>query len=380
MYALLVLLVSAQTVRSTLTCNGLVDLCDLRINQATFPGTHNSGSGFDGVMKYWSGGHVSSCFYRNQGQSFTGQLDFGIRYFDIDTCYGNGKALNCHCPGSGKNCAYAGSVRKALLQIDSWMKTHPSEVVVIHFNRDAQIGYRQNIAQDILSILLDLWDPASSTGLAMSTYYHTNNQWPKLREAMQSKQRIFIFMDNNLGQHISNHDWLHSSNSFIRSTWATQGVSSSCSGITSSAKSKCATNRYTFIELSAFASYGLCTWDMATLCSKWLGEAQSECYKLRSAYGLTVNFLTVDWATDYYSGGESVVNKAKFMNQKNIQQYLQKSIFFPELTGCAYHAGWFYNYCWKYCAEYGWCWVNKYCGQDSTICQKSDFPCYSSCG
>ena len=97
-------------------CNGLSDLCDLRIDQATFPGSHNSGSGFDGILKYWSGILALSCFYRNQDKSFSEQLEFGIRYFDVDTCYGKNQVLNCHCSGES-SCAYTSSMKKVLFHI-----------------------------------------------------------------------------------------------------------------------------------------------------------------------------------------------------------------------------------------------------------------------
>lgn len=297
-------------------CNGLTDLCNLRIDQVTFPGSHNAGSGFDGLLHYWSGGPVSSCFYRNHGKSFKGQLEFGIRYFDIDTCYGSNKALNCHCGGGA--CAYAGSIKKGLKQIDTWMKSNPNEVIVIHFNRDAQENYRKKIAEDLVSVLWELWQPNGANKLAMSTYYKENREWPTLKMAISSNQRIFVFMDNNLSQHITRpYDWFVRSNNVIKSTWESHGVTSSCSGIVTSARKKCDTNS-DFIEVAAFASRGLCTWDMARLCSKWLGEAQDVCYGKREPHGKTVNFLAVDWV-DY---GESVVNKAKFMNQINIRKYL----------------------------------------------------------
>ena len=60
-------------------CNGLAGLCKLKLDQVTLAGTHNSGAGFDGVLKYGSGVAALSCFYRNQGASITGQLDLGIR-------------------------------------------------------------------------------------------------------------------------------------------------------------------------------------------------------------------------------------------------------------------------------------------------------------
>ncbi len=155
------------------------------------------------------------------------------------------------------------------------------------------------------------------------TYYW---KWPTLANAIRINQRIFVFMENNLSQHISwRHKWLVRSNRFIASTWDSNPVTAtSCSGITTNAKKKCRRHA-DFIELSAFGSYGLCTWDMATICSRWLGEAQNECYNLRKTMGKTVNFLLVDWI-DYYHGQESVINKAKFMNQENVRKYLGKNV------------------------------------------------------
>ena len=367
--------------RAIMKCNGLEDLCDLRLDQITLPGSHNAGSGFDGKLYYWSGAIAASCSYRNHGKSFSQQLEFGIRYFDIDTCYGKTEAMNCHC-NNGKDCAYAGSIEKGLSEINKWMNSHPYEIAVVHFNRDVQNYKVSDIYKSIAASLLKFWKPNTSGKLAMSTYYKNNNfQWPVVKDAISSNQRIFVFMDNKLYQYSLNvhREWLVKSNYLIASTWDTNPVSSSCSGITTNAEKKCSTTA-TFIDLSAFGSYGLCTWDMATICSKWLGEADEACYKLRVKNNKAVNFLLVDWL-DYHKGGESVVNKAKFMNQKNIKKYLGKSIFFPELTGCSYHPGWLRNYCWKYCSEYGWCWINKYCGSDASVCQQQDYPCYSaSCG
>lgn len=374
-FALAVAIVKFTT---AINCNGLSELCDLRIDQATFPGSHNSGAGFDGLLKYGSGILAASCFYRNQDKSFSGQLEFGIRYFDVDTCYRHNKVVNCHCSGSG-DCAYTGSMEKGLSQIDRWMNSHPNEVIIIHFNNNAQNVYRDKIANSLEKVLLKLWKPNSSGTLAMNTHYRTNNwKWPTLGDAIRQNQRIFVFMDNNLSQHIYRlHHWFVRSNGIIGSTWDTNSVSSSCSGITTNAKKKCSRSS-DFTDLSAFGSYGLCTWDMATVCSKWLGEAEEECYRLRERKGKTVNFLLVDWI-DYYHGKESVINKAKFMNQKNVKKYLGKSIFFPELAGCSYHSGWEGKYCYKYCAKYGRCWVNQYCGDNADVCKKKDYQCHSSC-
>ena len=134
-----------KPVKSTTKCN---DLCDLKLDQVTFVGSHNAGSGFDGVLHYWSGGAVSSCFYRNHGLSFDKQLDFGVRFFDVDTCWDskNNEAINCHCPGTeGKNCAYAGSMKKGLKQIKSWLDKNANDVIIIHFNHNSQKLSKANI-------------------------------------------------------------------------------------------------------------------------------------------------------------------------------------------------------------------------------------------
>ena len=175
------------------------------------------------------------------------------------------------------------------------------------------------------------------------------------------------------------HVWSHQSNAYIASSWGSVWFTRKCDGIVKYAKSKCTSTR-NFMELSAFGTAGLCIWDMAKKCSKWYGEAQEACLDKRvNNGGRTINFLSVNWIK-YYRPEESVVNKAKFMNQKNIKRYLNRDIFFPELAGCSYHPGWFYHYCWTYCPEYGWCWVNTYCGKDHGICKRSEIFCYGSCG
>ena len=187
------------------------------------PGSHNSGSGFDGELYYWSGIACSSCFYRNQGKSFSEQLEFGIRYFDIDTCYRNNEAMNCHCPGggkSGKDCGYAGSIKKGLLQIDRWMKAHTNEVIMINFGRDVQGGFQKKIAENIQETLLKLWGPTKS-GLKMSDHYRQNwQQWPTLKDAISSNKRIFILMHSSLKMHLDSwsHKWLVMSNHLVTST------------------------------------------------------------------------------------------------------------------------------------------------------------------
>ena len=115
--SLMVFLPIFQSISSDqLKCNGMKDLCKLRLNQVTFPGTHNTGAGFDGIMQYHSllGKFPASSFwYRSQQHSIYNQLKMGIRYFDIDTCWENNGskfppkgAWSCHAG------AYGGPIAK----------------------------------------------------------------------------------------------------------------------------------------------------------------------------------------------------------------------------------------------------------------------------
>ena len=63
------------------TCNGNESFCNLKFNEFTFPGTHNSGTGMKRTV--W----VADCHYKNQDLDMTEMLDFGIRFFDFDTKY-----------------------------------------------------------------------------------------------------------------------------------------------------------------------------------------------------------------------------------------------------------------------------------------------------
>lgn len=70
-------------------CNGRVGFCNIKINQFTFPGAHNSGTGQKDDPNL-------PCFYKNQDMNVREQLDFGIRFLDLDVIYsqsGNCKGL-----------------------------------------------------------------------------------------------------------------------------------------------------------------------------------------------------------------------------------------------------------------------------------------------
>lgn len=166
---------------------------------------------------------------------------------------------------------------KAFDQIDSYMKCHKNEVIILHFNRDA-IGDRATIAKGLVVELEKCWNPNKANNqLKMNTY---SSRWPTLRQAIETNQRIFIFMGNNLAQYVSK-SYIYNRNKFMRSTWedgiiVTNVSGIGCDGIIDPARRKCDDyGDQSIIELAAYGSIyigldldlNFCVSDMAKLCS-----------------------------------------------------------------------------------------------------------------
>ena len=327
-----IIIITAGATVTPIKCNGMEGLCNLRIDQVTFPGAHNAGAGFNGKLNYASGFPAfPQCVYRNVYKNFYTMLNHGIRFFDIDTCLLGDKVQSCHKD------AYGGPLSKAFDQIDNYMKCHKNEVIILHFNRDA-IGDRATIAKRLVVELEKRWNPNKANNkLKMST--GTFSRWPTLRQAIETNQRIFIFMDNNLAQYVSK-SYIYNRNDFMRSTWEDQIIVTNvpgigCDGIIDPARRKCDDyGDQSIIELAAYGStyiglgslgldLNFCVADMAKLCSLSLKKAADECYKQRAKpeHDKTVNILLVDYPVSKYYPKQSVVDIAKILNERNIKRF-----------------------------------------------------------
>lgn len=312
---LLVLYAAITGINGAMKCNGMEELCDLRIDQITFPGSHNAGSDSE------VGG---PCLWRNQDYIMIQQFMLGIRFFDIDTCWDDNTVKNCHCSPChhGTTMYYTLSTLNLITYYESILPSlFQNTVLILHFNGDAAKDdepAKKKIGETLAAMLTMLWDPEGGGPLTMSTYYNENGEWPTLRQAINSKQRIFIFMENGPAKYIEPAPkWLHESNDIIRSSWK-DGVyvgPSGCEGIIPGAEERCDSNAQ-LMELAAFGASGLCIWDMARKCDDddAVGAAIDVCYSKRQKYKKTVNFLTMDYAVD-----SGVVSRAHAINLKNIQ-------------------------------------------------------------
>ncbi|XP_057314321.1 uncharacterized protein LOC130655570 [Hydractinia symbiolongicarpus] len=301
-------------------CNGFEELCDLNIMQVTLAGTHNSGAGFDSHLNYHSFlGKIKavSCWYRNQDKSFYGQLDLGIRYFDIDSCledyYDPKGAWICHAD------AYAGSIKKMISQIDRWMNEdgHEEEVIVIHFNRDFASEDSDKTAKDIIRQLEGTWIHSDSSKVAIQP-----SKYAKLGSAVNQNKRIYIIMHNDLLKH--NHKNWAIPHWKVGYTWTSMTFinSNGCHNLVKSmGKDRCTREASrNFVRYDLYLSSGLCTWDMASHCNQHIQEGLNRCFSGTKTKHKTVNFIVVDYAD------KRVIEGARKQNIKNIKMYLGKDV------------------------------------------------------
>ncbi|KAK3752825.1 hypothetical protein QZH41_016352 [Actinostola sp. cb2023] len=328
---------------STMKCNGMEGLCDLRLNEVTLPGTHNSGSGFNGHLFHWGGGRAISRLWRNQQWDFTRQLDYGIRYFDIDTCYVDKDydkwwtkgAWICHM-GIG-TAAYAGPVKKMLKQINDWMNKpeHANEVIIIKFGRDVEVDYKpEEIYKSILGNLKQMgWKPTAQTKqakqLTANDIFSENFTWPTLREAIETNQRVFLFFSEKLLKFKEDPEfpeipWVLTAEWEIKITWPELlKFTASCKEIVPKLVEKCEKFVYSrgLLELDVFgSSVTRSTWTMQAHCDKYMQKSMDKCFAVRKTKGRTVNAVLADWV-DISKSPNTVLDVARKQNERNIAMY-----------------------------------------------------------
>lgn len=185
---------SHERLEASKECNGHVELCDRRIDEVVFAGSHNSMSstdlGWDLAM---------------QTGDMVNQLDFGVRALLIDALYWDTPgdpdilegasnaaieaALSDEEPRPGTwlchvFCALgATELTSGLTEIALWMDTHPREVLLI-------------IVQDEVTEQ-DLEAAFVGSGLRDLAYIHEpGTSYPTLGELIEADTRILVYGEN----------------------------------------------------------------------------------------------------------------------------------------------------------------------------------------
>ena len=314
----------------TTACNNLSELCELRFNQVSFVGTHNSGSGFDGRLRRCDGEMVDSCIWRNQDLNITAQLNLGVRFLEIDLCllqedcnstvYGDtGNSSLFTCYARHNVFSYAGPVARLFQQVNDWMICNPQEVIGLYFPNEVPDGQKTEIISELKIILERMWfhsnkNTSGDSSVYMSTHYNTQGEWPTLSQAILSNERIFVFIDSNLtsGEHTSGMLWNHPS---IFSTYIKPNQDNNeCNDRLLDLADRCNTTEDILIE--AGVTLGICIFTGQDNCNVILPNATLKCYNRR--IGKTVNVVAVDFPE---LGTSTVFDIVALLNRNNIDMY-----------------------------------------------------------
>ena len=325
---------------------GRSDLCVLRYDQITWPGTHNSGSGFNGDLMFPSGGAPApACFYRNQDMNYTAQLEFGIRWFDIDLCYVTEEEATPSVPAGLWTChsnAYAGMVEDILKQIDDWMNVETNiinyyDVVSLHFNGDYDRSRSQPIAEALNQLLLEYWPPqsiiprkkrgAGRVPLSMNNELNFTGEWPAIYRAQGRNERVFVFLHESL--QLGNQTWAHDT---IPSESPSEVVKDSCDGLIDFTRGAC--NVCTDLwGVDAIGSLGNCISETAEICNTVTLNVSRACFDLRMEYGKTLNVIEVDFPARAPEN-LSVVQVADMLNTINFNFFNGPPQLIPQPADC----------------------------------------------
>ena len=319
---------------TALRCNGHQDFCELRFDQVTFPGSHSSGSGFNGELRNCEGIVGSQCLFRNHLLSITGQLDLGVRFLNLDVCH---LSINCSdeaygdlstsrlvsCQGGDdmlfQGFKYGGRVIDIFNQVEDWMRNNTEEVIGLHFTRNTPSDERDEVFSGLVQLLDLMWgEQSSSTGL--NSFYTTNNLWPTLKQAVESNQRIFVFFDEEL---IVNgtimRSWINPPPS---STFQESPFNPSCMnpGILDHA-SRCDTTND--IVIAAGYTVAVCITNAQAACNYILLDAMEMCFSIRREENRTVNVILVDYP-EMTTNNVSVFSVAMVLNEMNVRNILNE--------------------------------------------------------
>eukprot|EP00550_Attheya_septentrionalis_P007457 CAMPEP_0198295902 /NCGR_PEP_ID=MMETSP1449-20131203/30185_1 /TAXON_ID=420275 /ORGANISM="Attheya septentrionalis, Strain CCMP2084" /LENGTH=375 /DNA_ID=CAMNT_0043996337 /DNA_START=111 /DNA_END=1238 /DNA_ORIENTATION=+ len=156
-------------------CNGLDNICDLRVNEIMLATVHNAMS--HGQEKFL--GQVLNNNYRPLEDA----LEAGFRGLTLDLCICNGIFQFCHGTCSGSRDA-----EEVLSSIEQFLRTNPSEVLMLIFQ----------INSNVLTgspTLTDLETAVQKVGLGDYIYAHPNvdTEWPTLGTLVENNNRLLIF-------------------------------------------------------------------------------------------------------------------------------------------------------------------------------------------
>ena len=330
------MLIAAQ-----LRCNGRQEYCELGFNQFTFPGSHSSGSGFDGPLRSCrTGAEQNGCIWQNQNRSIAEQLNLGIRFLTFDACIlpddcvdvyngdlGESRLVACQggeSPVPFGGYRYAGLITQVLDQINDWMEDNRNEVIGVQFSRNSPDAQRSAVVREMVRLLEQRWCPNnnssepcsnSTDNLSLNTHYNQSGTWPTLAEAINTNSRIFVFINEALNVDNLETKWMNPAPISKYSFSPPTPTNGNCFGLL-----ECAQQCNSTTELLTATGFmlGACNDVIQQDCNVRLSEYIEECYMMRQQYEQTINVILVN----YPELGDAVFETSRLVNERNVASYL----------------------------------------------------------
>jgi len=327
--------------RQEFGCNGRMEFCQLRFDQFLFPGTHNSGTGqSEGVYK---------CAYKNQDLDILEQLEFGIRFFDIDVIYSETFGCTGLETGHGSHPEIGlyqcyGKMDILLEDMRNWLDQHPSEVVVLNFGN---IEWPEETIPSLMETLINKFSPEENR-VGLNTAFKKTGTWPTLAEAVDTNQRVFVFLRDSIGAVTENEleivrevkvkpgDDVLSKNlthteASITTSYKARSVGSDCKYVLESNSAACQSDNQTetdFLKLSFFSKFGKggvigteCVHKMARKCNQWVKQAVDSC----NYRNFKPNFVLVDYPNYQGLAENNIVELCNFVNMERADMVLSET-------------------------------------------------------
>jgi len=172
----------------TLRCNGLVELCDLPLNEVVFARTHNAHASEDAGYDLVNWNHFNGV---------PTQLADGIRSLNFDIYHYEGETVLCH--GA---CVFATQPAvDALIEVADFLDANRFEVVLLDLQNETTLEHTV----------------AAFEQSGITAWAHTQipgEPWPTLREMIRLDQRFVVFSNREDGAPA----WLHAKGDFIYGT------------------------------------------------------------------------------------------------------------------------------------------------------------------
>jgi hypothetical protein len=151
-------------------CQGLMNTCDLRIDEMFFAAMHNANNDDN----KWNSNHK---------EPLEEALNEGFRAFYLDVCICRGKVVFCH-----GNCFYAGQQdpTEVFTNVNRFLTNNPSELVIFNF----EMSFGTPTPMDIWNLMVKV------NGLKAKSYIHDGGRWPKVKDLLDDGKQIISFKHN----------------------------------------------------------------------------------------------------------------------------------------------------------------------------------------